>query len=643
MSRRGTLGRIELANTSPNSVINSASKALAALSMKSAIFVCALIYTVVTGFGLMTEGYNFDDWRHLDGTPELWAGPEGRWVMDFLFRFIMMERFHLPLQILLAFPCLLACSYGLARYAMGRNFVALAMVFIFLIGTHHVYMSSALMFNAHIFAYPLAFFLSFLAFHLVFKARQRSGVLVQIGVLLLSGQLLALSLGIYQTYALFGLAIPVLIVLLYDRYALRREWVFLLHCLLVCLIGLLLYRLEWHLYLAALDTPVDLVRFEPPTIADLFSKVGQLPDFLARIYAGALVPSSTVFRLVNALAAMTVFGAVSLAIYAALRDTEEPSPRARLFAVARIIAATFTLLVILPVLFWFTYKDTFTPARVVAFVEFWLPALILAALALAVRRRKNRVTQGAFVGGALALSVISAVTVLTASETWSDRARIFEMDKDHARAVYARVNAMDGHDGQTFRVIGGVDYTNFSRGGQLGWTTLHASNPRLGIFKSMYNLDAFIASYPISPQACDAMPSASASYVHEGVAYVCLEAKPSFLPLTECVDIDRDGGGSICLKHDMIIHKVPDCTSADTARRALHIDFRDAAGTVIGTAKMHPEIVKLPLSDGCYKAVDAPDQAYHSLEISLTEAGTGSVWTQSIARDAFPPASPDID
>lgn len=624
-----------LVNSQPQTTrLEQALSWLAHLSHAYVLILSAILYASVTGIGLLFEGYNFDDWRHLGATPELWAGPEGRWVMDFLYRFVMQEQFLLPLQILLAFPCLYGCSYLLAKYAVGDRYHALATLLIFLIGSQHIYMSSALMFNAHIFAYPFAFVLSLLAFHTVFRTRS-AGLAQKLLSALLAAQLLAFSLGIYQTYALFGLAIPVLVVALHDTYKIREEFVFLGVCFLVCVGGLLLYQLEWDLYRAAINLSTDARRFEAPTLGDGIDKLFALPAFLTRIYAGALVPAPTYFRLASVLAVLVTAGGVALAIYASFIDDTLKDRSAKLFAMARILIAAITLLVVLPVLFWFTYSETYTPGRTVAFVAYWLPAFALGLLALVLRRKISVLTQSVMVASIAALGIFAITSLISASETWIERTRIYEADKDNARAVYARVNELYSEEGRSFRVIGGVDYSDFTSGGQIGWTTLHAPNPKLGIFKGMFDVSDYIASYAISPQSCEAMPSEKASFVFEEIAYVCLESKTAFLPLTDCVTVGHDGVGSICLKDSLIYHVTPSCDDQIGAEAVVSVTYRGADGEWLGTSRFDDKETGLALSTGCYFAIRDLQAPYAAIEIGLYQFGSGMIWEERYAVEDF--------
>ena len=72
------------------------------------------LYAAITGFGLLVEGYNPDDWRHLAGDYVPWASNEGRWVMEVIFRDLLGNRFLMPLQLALAFLCFLAIAWVLS-------------------------------------------------------------------------------------------------------------------------------------------------------------------------------------------------------------------------------------------------------------------------------------------------------------------------------------------------------------------------------------------------------------------------------------------------------------------------------------------------------------------------------------------------
>lgn len=45
---------------------------------KQGLLIALCLYLVVTGWGVLNDGYHSDDWRHLTGASPLWTAVEGR-------------------------------------------------------------------------------------------------------------------------------------------------------------------------------------------------------------------------------------------------------------------------------------------------------------------------------------------------------------------------------------------------------------------------------------------------------------------------------------------------------------------------------------------------------------------------------------
>ena len=72
---------------------------------RTAFLAAVLLYVVTTAWGVLNDGFHSDDWRHVNGTSPLWTAIEGRWLLEVIFRDLLGERFLLPVQVTLAFPC----------------------------------------------------------------------------------------------------------------------------------------------------------------------------------------------------------------------------------------------------------------------------------------------------------------------------------------------------------------------------------------------------------------------------------------------------------------------------------------------------------------------------------------------------------
>ncbi|MBL9060739.1 MAG: hypothetical protein JNK88_12030, partial [Mangrovicoccus sp.] len=184
------------------------------------VLAALVVYALVTGLGLMVEGYNADDWRHLAGDYVPWTATEGRWVMEVIFRDLLGDRFRMPLQLALAFLCFLAISWTLAgAVAPAPEWRGIAALLLFAAGVNYPYMADALNFNAHVFAYPFALLLSLGSFWLLVACMGRAWWLWPPAIMI-AAQGLAISYGIFQPFAVFGAVLPLLALLRWDRYPL---------------------------------------------------------------------------------------------------------------------------------------------------------------------------------------------------------------------------------------------------------------------------------------------------------------------------------------------------------------------------------------------------------------------------------------
>ena len=176
---------------------------------RTTLWVCLAIFLAGTAPWLLIDGPNPDDWRQMAGAPAggmplNWTTEEGRWAMELIFVHLMGERFLTPLQIGISFGLFFWLARAVAGRAapVGRRSVAIVLVFT--IAVHHLYMVDALNFSSHVAAYPVALALSFGAFAIACDTPRRWWHL------LLAMQMLALSAGIYQPYAVFGALVPLL-------------------------------------------------------------------------------------------------------------------------------------------------------------------------------------------------------------------------------------------------------------------------------------------------------------------------------------------------------------------------------------------------------------------------------------------------
>ncbi|MDH5528646.1 MAG: glucosyltransferase domain-containing protein [Paracoccaceae bacterium] len=474
----------------------------------AALLACLAVYLSGTAPWLVMDGPNPDDWRQMAGAPAggmplNWTTEEGRWAMDLIFVYLFGERFLTPLQVALAFPCFFWIAHCLAGRAAPHDLEAPATVLIFAFGLNHIYMVDALNFSSHVFPYPLALVLSLTAFSLMEFER---GLWWRLP---LAAQMLAISAGIYQPFAIFGIVLPLLALMRTDRYSVGVALRFILFGILAGVLGLFLYFLEWQVLVSIDPHTAEVNRIGSMGSRELIAKLPALPNLWQSMHTGGLQNVPFALRLVH----LALVATIALGVGFAMVNTMQRSRTTLAMTMARIGVAPVAILFVVPTLIWFTYPSTWMPGRVVGYLGFFVSGVAVCVLALLPTRVR--------LFGFIALAGTASIYLFVASAAWHDQVRTGDLDRELARAILARVSGMQGYDGQPIRLIGEVPSPN-SWGGLLGWRVFHEGNPVPGIFREMYGFGWDAESLLVSPRPCPAFPAYDAVFMHQGRAHVCL-------------------------------------------------------------------------------------------------------------------------
>ena len=595
-----------------------------------ALGLAALLYLLTTAYGVLNDGFHSDDWRHVAGVSPLWTAVEGRWFLEVIFRDLLGERFLLPVQLALAFPCLYWVARTLARHAAPEDWQSAATLAIFAVAVNHIFLADALTFASNVFAYPLALALSVGAFELIARTEGRSALL-QTGAAIAAAQLLALSLAIYQTFAVAGLIVPVLALLRIDRVsfagALRLAGI----GAAASVLAIALYLGEWRLYAGLKGVAIVSERFSGTDAAGFAAKLGALPGLMRSLHTGTLMALPFVLRATMGLFSLAAIGLVAVAALRALAGAG--SAGARALAVLRLGIGAALALFVFPVLFWLGYEGDAPPARAFGYIGFWIAAIFVLGLTLVAPAAKSGRLHTA---GLAVMALVGAVFALTASAFWYDSARVGARDAELARAIEARLAALPGYAGPPFRIVGGVDYPDLSWGSLTSWSSFHAGNPRLGIFKEMWGRAEDTASLPVSPRACHAFPAADAAFLHEGMAYLCLEDFEPFMDQIACAPLAT--GAEICLGPHVFVHIAGTClkTGPDDPemRVAFHYEGRSFAPERSFSVASFP----IPIGDKCYTTALAPgQQRLAALSVRMRGADGATLSEERVALSALRP------
>ena len=587
------------------------------------------IYLIVTGWGVVNDGYHSDDWRHLTGASPLWTAVEGRWLLDFIYRWLLGERFLPPVQLALAFPCFFWVAWTLADRVATDETRPLATLLIFVTGVNHPFMSDVLSFGANVFAYPLALALSVAAFDIIEKSGARSAGR-QLGMAVLAAVLLSLSVSIYQTFAVAGLIIPALALLRADRVSFGAAVRLAVVGAAASVAAIALYLVEWRIYAALQGVAIVSERFQAAGAEGIAAKLGGVPALVRSLQTGTMMALPYGLRVTLGCLSLA---ALALAAVAALRMLTGALPGGRLLGPVRVMVAAGLVLFVFPVLFWIGYEGDTAPARAFGYFGFWVAALLLSGLTMALP------WIGARALGLGAMTLAALGIALSASAFWSDTRRVGQRDIELARAVYARVIALPGYDGGPFRLVGGVEPTDLSWGTLASWSSFHGGNPTIGIFRELYGLSEYTASLPASPRACPAFPAEGSAFLYGGMAYVCLQAFQPFTDDLRCAPLTNAPGEMLCLGPKMMVHVGPTCLATGDADPALSVAFRSTGKPYAPERSFSVESFPLRLGTGCATLALAPQsRTLESLHVTSRAPDGSSLWQQDIGVSALEPA-----
>lgn len=593
---------------------------------RTALLSAIVLYLVTTGWGVLNDGFHSDDWRHLGGASPLWTAVEGRWLLEVIFRDLFGERFLLPVQLALAFPCFWWTARVLARHAAAETAQPAATLAIFAIAVNYIYMGDALSFESNVFAYPFALALSVAAFELLWRVAGRPARTQALAVLG-AAQLLAFSLAIYQTFAVAGLIVPVLALLRIDSVRFAAAVRIALVGAAASVVAIALYLAEWRAYAALHGVVIVSERFSGTDAAGFAQKLPHLPALIRSLYTGTLMYLPYMLRAVLglfALGALTLLGVGWLA----------RGGGSRVLSACRLGLGGGLALFAFPILFWLGYQGDAPPGRAFAYLGFWEAAIAVAGLTLVAGPAPWR--RAIVAAGAAGLAFVAVVFALTSSAFWSDNARLGARDMELARAIRARLSALPGFVGPPFRLVGGVGYPGLSWGSIAGWSSFHAGNPSIGIFKALYGDAVDTASLPVSPRACHAFPAADSAFIHDGMAYVCLEDFPAFTDEITCAPLAA--GGAICLGPKIVAHLGPTCLGTGPDDPEMRVAFHYEGQSYAPDRSFTVASFAVRMADGCYTLALSPNQkGLQSVTVRFVGPDGDDLWSETVPTGALAP------
>ncbi|MCA8880678.1 MAG: glucosyltransferase domain-containing protein [Rhodobacteraceae bacterium] len=596
----------------------------AAFRLPHFLIAALAVYVAVTWIGLTFEGYNSDDWRHLNGFTQTWGDREGRWAMDLIFSDLLGGRFHMPLQIGLAFLCFAAVAWIVAGEAVPGTARPLFAFFIFVIGVNHPYMAGALNFNAHVFAYPLALLLSASGF-LILRRAAMGRVWLCLPAVPVAAQCLAFSLAIYQPFALFGAILPILALLRADRYPLGRVvWLFAL-CALASGLALWLHRVEWQAVMALEGREITFYRFGGSGMDELAARLDSVPRVMRRVLKGELMAPPRPVRM-----ALFAFAALALVlpVAASLADRRGRSVTRYLVDLLRVALASAAAVFGLPILLCLLTVAGELPARALGFMGFWLAAAIAGGTTLGLMAGPSATPQRIVTGAAVTVLVlVAAITAGFSALIWQARAQFSRAELALARQIETAVQAETGYAGQQLRLVGDRQFSEYRWGGSLGVTVFSGDYVPRGMFQSLFGLSKIEENVPASPVACPAFPANGSIFFDEHYVYVCVSAQPALLPLEDCKAASSPEIGTFCRQDTRLVRRLSRCPPPSGLKRTV---FAGPPGQG-RPLDLDKTFLPFEIEGECYEVIPDWPRDATSIRVTIAEDGKGTVHTETLA------------
>jgi len=484
------------------------------------------------------------------------------------------------------------------------------------VGVNHIYMADALNFNAHVFVFPLAMLLSLTAFHLIFRSITNVSV-SNVARWLVAIQCISFALAIYQPFAVFGVILPLIGLFRWDRYDLSNIIVIFGLCLICCLLGLLLHKIEWWLLMKVLGREINSAGFQLANLDEIKSKLAAFPKRATILLSGGLMSPTNVFRWVQGGATGLLLFSVVLLAGASIWGKRLLRQGVSLNA-ARFTLASGLALFVCPLLLWLALATAYFPSRAVAYLGFWLCAIAVATYTLAQRpgipaRMRPLISWTAVI----AMVVFAISNTAMSQKIWTDRAQLAESELKLASQILEDVQSLPYYDGGAVKVIGSLP-SGYRWGGSLGVSVFHGNNSYHGIFMGGLGTPWRAEAVEISPVGCPAYPSPGSFFIHEDDAHVCLSPQIGIFPLQDCIDLGSTSDERLCRSGETLIRAVGQCD--EPALRETYLLVEDPLGASVVFDSSH---TILRLNGRCYQAAKNPGMSVREVVGTRYPFGTG--------------------
>lgn len=557
---------------------------------------CFLLYVPLIGYQIYTSGYNPDEWRFAVDLETDFANVHMRWAThighNILFGGQFLDFVHASLTFIPLFgiSAILSMQTFSSEKPLYRMF---AVVALFLAGGTHVYLTEILHYQTLALWFTLGLLASVLAQKIIEPCARTVPPAVSALKIIISTELIALSLGFYQSFVFLGFVVPAIAIIRVDKYTNRQIGAFLIRVLIVSGLALVLYRFQLKTVIAVLDLE-PYFRFSGLPSSEVFvQKLMDLPQMLRWVYSGTLLGTPAPYKTVYQLTFLAILIAplISSAVILTSRDV------AKTLNIGRVLVGSYGALAILPTIVWFLYPEPWLVARSIGYVGFLAAAILLANTGLILSGQTEMRWHSIASHAGLAVAAILAVNSVVASSTlWPIFRTIHDRDVALANEIVSIAETLPEFDihNTPIRTVGGLVYSDVAFGSFAGDSTFHPGVDMNSIFQVLYDAKQPAGSLPFSPRACPAFPSQGSLFLSDNMLFVCLEPSNGPLIFETCLPFNLGSGdAAFCWRNGLAALVASNCANIDLIDGDIHVvlDSSHASQPLVFTHQAEPSII----------------------------------------------------
>ncbi|WP_171230490.1 hypothetical protein [Ruegeria sp. HKCCA4008] len=603
--------------------------------------IAALFFLPTTGIGIARSGFNPDEWRFEAGLERVFAEVHGRWATHWTHEVLFEQGAPIATLIFIVFAALFGVSVLIVRGAIaltGSVLILAAILVVFLTGSSHVYLTELLHYQTLAPWFCLGLLASVGAMVLIEPsgARSRSGLILRMAV---AAELLAISIGFYQSYVLLGFLIPALVLIRVDRFDHRQCLFCLLRVLIISSAALILYQLQRDATIYALDLKANFRFSGGVDIAVLADKLSALYWIERLIHSGGLLGMPSFYRrlflLSVAAACILVLAAAAIAVFA----------NSRLAAGGwagglRVLVGGLGALFILPVLIWFLYPEPYLIGRSIGFVGFIFAGIVLASATVIAQAMEGMPVSRLVLAGGMSLCLVFGVSqAVASSHIWLLFNQTAERDIELADAIVERARLLDGFDVMTtpIRSVGEPFFPPLKFGSFQTPSVFHRGVDMNSIFQVRNGANDYAGSVLTPPQACMGFPAEGAVFMAEGTLFVCFEDLTPLPAQSTCFPLGGEVTGALCYSGKMAVLIGQTCADINLGTGQIVATQLDEAGRSVRSNQFAWQAKATEMNGLCHRFVETADLPFSALRIEHKLSALETAWMiEYDVKDARP-------